>query len=149
MLRSIWRRIRGVLGTALTWAAGWAGVGALFWVIDGGSILAGAVTVGIAGFATGAAFAVVLAIAEGRRTLDELALRRVAIWGGVGGLIVGGLTLAAVFAGGTPLPWSTWMGQLIRVASLGAGSAAGNVALARWAGRAELTDGPDRHLLEG
>lgn len=78
------------------------------------------------GLAGGAAFAGVLGIAEGNRPFPELSLRRFAGWGSLVGLCVS-LPLVASVAG-------TTAGQLLYVSvltSLGAGSAAGALALAR------------------
>src|SRR5213592_2756771 len=95
-------RLRGVLGTAITWALIWLPIGvvtallpqrrveciycapfwewfprfALMW------ILWGAVSGGI--------FAIVLMFAERRRSLLELATARVALWGAVGSLALPG-----------------------------------------------------------
>ena len=57
MLGAIWRRTRGVLGTALTWAVGWTGIGALLSLVVPGWPLLAALTVGFVGLYTGAAFA--------------------------------------------------------------------------------------------
>ena len=130
------KRIRGAVGMGLTWAAAWAAVGGLAVVFglgpEGGATFAFslgyAFGLGVAGFIGGAAFSVVLGIAEGRRRFDEMSLPRFATWGAVGGLLFGVL-------------W--WPGTLVRLGIatlLGAGCAAGSLALAR---RAD-----DRELLE-
>ena len=141
-------RIRGALGTGLTWAAAWGGVGAILGLLGFlgppflgppfmeplGSLLA-AVSFGVAGFIAGASFSTVLGITEGRRRFDEMSLPRFAGWGAVGGLLMSVLFLS----NGSPL---TLVGMLVTgvVTLMGAGSAAGSLALAR---RAD-----DRELLE-
>ena len=139
------KRIRGVLGTALTWAAAWSGLGTILWGVPylvGGSpfgVVAGlftfAVTFGVMGFIGGAAFSTVLGIAEGRRSFDEMSLPRFAAWGAVGG----GLMSVLMFAAGSGVNLGS-AGMIGAIALMGAGSAAGSLALAR---RAE-----DRELLE-
>jgi len=107
------KRIRGVLGTGLTWAAGWSVVGAINGVVTavfsggGPGLLSGLLfTVGWfagVGFVGGAVFSVVLGIAEGRRRFDQMSLPRFAGWGALGGLLLfmllwsgGGSTLGLV-----------------------------------------------------
>ena len=138
------KRIRGALGMGLTWAAGWFGVFVILGLVGGSGTLGLldyvglTVLFGIVGFVGGAAFSVVLGITEGRRRFDELSLRRFAFWGAVGGLLVS-----------MPLSWVSWssafqsaeaLGVGVVLTLLGAGSAAGSLALAR---RAD-----DRELLE-
>ncbi len=93
------KRIRGALGMGLAWAAAWFVVGAIFGLVAGiasvvtgvgaglilGSVLFFSVFFGMCGFVGGAAFAVVLGIAERRRRLDEMSLPRFSAWGGWGG----------------------------------------------------------------
>ena len=64
VLRAIWRRTKGVLGTALTWAVGWAGIGALLSLVVPGWTLWAALPIGFVGLYTGAAFALMLSITE-------------------------------------------------------------------------------------
>ena len=124
------QRIRGALGMGLTWAVGWFGVGAIVGLVGNYGLFGlafSAAIFAVMGFVGGAAFSVVLGIAEGRRRFDQMSLWRFAAWGAVGGLLLyvpmgeGALTVGIVTL-------------------LGAGSAAGSLALAR---RAE-----DRELLE-
>ncbi len=135
------KRIRGALGMGLAWAAVWTGVGAIVgvvaWVLglDPASGIAEGAAVGvIMGFGGGTIFSIVLGIAEGRRRFDEMSLPRFAGWGALGGLLIGVLIVGgAVFAPGP--------GSVVGLLTLlGAGSAAGSLALAR---RAD-----DRELLE-
>jgi hypothetical protein len=124
------RRIRGAVGMGLAWAGVWFGVGAVFALLSGvplnGALLENALQVAVLAFVNGMAFSVVLRVAEGHRRFDELSLWRFAGLGAVGGFVVSLLT------GG----WG-FLGTFI---VLGAGSAAGSLALARRAN--------DRDLLE-
>ena len=104
------RRVRGAIGMGLTWALGWAAFGLLigvtstlfpspiwdrfFEVFD-----APLPAMGVPGFVGGAMFSLVLGVAARRRRFDELSLRRVAIWGGLGGLLVGLVPAAMVAVG--------------------------------------------------
>ncbi|HEX8273322.1 MAG TPA: hypothetical protein VF615_11835 [Longimicrobiaceae bacterium] len=92
------RRIRGILGIALTWAAGWGIMGAVMnglaapmWIEIGGGSLIGHVANGALGnaafgFVTGVVFSLLLLLAERKRTIYQLSLPRVAAWGGLGTL---------------------------------------------------------------
>jgi hypothetical protein len=158
------RRIRGAVLMGLTWAVVWAPVGVLIGMIvdPDGSMDEMWVAVGAyPGFLCGAVFSAVLGIAEARRTFDELSLPRSAVWGAVGGLLVGVLP----FAAGTPntaLPLWQWAAVIIGpMTLLGAVSAAGSLALARRAKKpeslhagadraeAELTEGDEQERLGG
>ena len=135
-------RIRGTLGMGLTWAAAWLGGGTIVGLVlvGGGGVLALAqisVMSTVAGFVGGVIFSAVLGIAEGRRRFDEMSLPRFAAWGAVGGLLISLL----IGGGGLAVIMAAFM-------LLGAGSAAGSLALAR---RADplLGAGRDVDLLEG
>ncbi len=104
------RRVRGAVGVGLTWALGWAAFGLLigvssalfpspiwdrfFEVFD-----APLPAMGVPGFVGGAMFSLVLGVAARRRRFDELSLRRVAMWGALGGLLVGLVPAAMVAVG--------------------------------------------------
>ena len=146
-MKGFLRRLRGVIGTALTWAIGWGAVSAVLLAISGFSLGAiGVLALGgmFTGFIAGSTFAVILSIAERRHTLEDLSLRRVALWGGIGGIALS-LLLAPLFAtSGAPL------GQILLgfvIDSLtGAGFAAGSVALAKRADT-QLIEGDDETVL--
>ncbi len=144
-MRKWLQRIRGAVGMGLTWAAGWFGMGVIFLSallvfgnppvgIGLAGVVANSALLAVSGFIGGVAFSGVLGIAEGRRRFDEMSLPRFAGWGAVGGLLIGVLVVGgAVFAPGP--------GSVVGLLTLlGAGSAAGSLALAR---RAD-----DRELLE-
>ena len=143
------RRLRGVVGTAAVWAAGWFGFSAIVWGISLfgdvpiGLIVNLALGVGVAGALAGAGFAIMLGLAEGSRTLDELSYLRLALWGAVGGVLVGLPFLGSIGSAGL-LPI---FGLL---ASLGATSASGSLALARMADDgAAVREGSRRLTLSG
>ncbi len=134
------KRIRGALGMGLTWAAAWGGVFGIASMIGGAggglaNLGANLVTFGLLGFIGGAAFSVVLGIAEGRRRFDEMSLWRFAFWGALGG----GLLMTPPLLMGWVPTLEGW-GIAGVLALLGAGCSAGSLALAR---RAD-----DRELLE-
>jgi hypothetical protein len=142
------RRIKAAIGMGLTWAAGWMPIGVLFALslsVVGlgppglaGFVGTSAVLFGVLGFCGGSIFSAVLRLAEGRRRFDELSLPRFALWGGVGGLLLGAMAGMVLFTGpGMQLADAVVAGV---TTLLGAGSAAGTLALAR---RAE-----DEGLLE-
>ena len=86
-MKKFLRRLRGTVGTALTWAGTWCGAGIVIGTtgLFGNLALADYALFGgvfaVLGFAYGAVFALVLSLIEGRRSIDELTLPRVAVWG--------------------------------------------------------------------
>ncbi len=145
------KRIRGVVGTALTWAAAWGGVSfilSLAGFFGTGTFpiyLVFATLWGVVGFVGGAIFSVVLGIAERRRTFEEMSLPRFAVWGGVGGFL---LSMLWVYGTGPAPTLGEIVGTGVLMALMGAGSAAGSLALAR---RADplLESGEGVGLLKG
>ncbi len=132
------KRIRGAVGMGLTWAVAWSGVGAIIMLVLGGSGFGLAAEVALfaaTGFVGGAIFSTVLGITEGRHRFDQMSLPRFGAWGAVGGLLLS--VLFFLLGGGVSLDS---LGTYSVVTLLGAGSAAGSLALAR---RAD-----DRELLE-
>ena len=146
------KRIRGALGLGLLWAAAWSGVGAILAVVtivlgSGAAVDIGvfAGLLAVPGFVGGAIFSTVLGIAEGRRRFDEMSLPRFAGWGAVGGLL---LAVLLWFTGGSVGSFPT-LGQVILasvVTLMGAGSAAGSLALARKAEDRELLESGEEAL---
>ena len=140
-MRGFLKRIRGVIGTGLTWALGWAGLWGVFLLVMAGlGRLQGwdlwftvRVELGMAGvgFIAGSAFGVLLSVLERHKKLEDLSFRRIALWGGIGGLL-----LAAGF-GLQHLP------QTIVLTLVGIGSATGSVALAKRASDSKLVEGED------
>lgn len=95
------RRARGVLVTGVLWAIVWAVFGCVLMgvlrVILGlrpvepsfTDLLAGALSFfGVSGAVSGAVFAISLAIAERRRRIEDLSMKRVALWGAIGGVTI-------------------------------------------------------------
>lgn len=156
------RRIRGIVGTALTWATAWGVVGAVwmgivFLVGDfppeasaAGMILVGFILLGVYGFLAGIAFSLVVLAAERKRTIHQLTLRRVAAWGGLGATLM----FAVPVALSTPSMLVKGITLLVTTL-LGAGSAAATLSVAR-RGRVggpldmrRIGDGPGTGALEG
>jgi hypothetical protein len=167
-MRGWLRRLRGAIGIGLTWAAGWAPIGAvlgavLHFLLPGaplglGSVMAlNATTFAVLGFAGGATFATLLRFTEGQRRFHELSLTRFTIWGALGGGLLGGLAVAAGLWGAGFGPIGVAM--MGAATLLGAGSAAGTLAVARAAdegprledgeavAEAGLSERERRHLL--
>lgn len=150
------RRVRGAIGMGLAWGAGWFGAGILLARVPGlDSDLPLALLFAPLGFVTGIIFSGIIAMIEGGRRNDRMTLPRFAAWGAVGGLLLSGIFAVAAGIGGR----SVW-GELLvfgpALATAGAVSAAGSLALARRAGTrglpsprrdaAELTEDERREL---
>ncbi|MFZ9690136.1 MAG: hypothetical protein ACO3DS_09910 [Phycisphaerales bacterium] len=119
-------RLRGIIMLGVMWAIGGAVIGGLIELIlnllPGSDLFLGVdmwpAALAIPGFLAGVTFAGVLALAEGRRSFEQLTLPRSAVWGALGGLALGvivGLPLTACLALGLT----------------SSGSAVGTIALAR------------------
>jgi hypothetical protein len=149
-MKGFLRRLRGVIGTAITWALGWGGVYAVIQVglklIFGHpmSVLLLAFMGSILGLIAGGSFAIILSIAERHRTLDQLSLKRVALWGGIGGAALVLVAVPQLLGGGIPLDQvvRSYLLPLSVTTLLGAGSAPATVAIARRGG-ITLIDGED------
>lgn len=153
-MRKWLRRIRAAVTMGLLWAVPWAIVAVLiglvvdpdesmdemWWVIGA-----------YPGFLGGVLFSIVLAIAERRRNLSELSIRRFGAWGAAAGLVIGVLP----FLLGTPSAHI----DVARLATvvigsftlMSAASAAGSLALARRGEARELLDAgaSDARLRDG
>jgi hypothetical protein len=144
-MKKLLRRIRGAIGMGLTWAFGWTLVGMLGVVVFY-TLFPSAPDVfdiwipvfAYPGFLAGVGFSVVLGVAEGRRSFDELSLPRFAAWGAVGGLLVGAFVVA-VFFGKAPIVALAAISGTTTL--LGAASASGMLALARRGGDRALPAG--------
>ena len=130
----------------ITWGALWgvigAGVGLVIGVISPGvwtyanPILEWAVGMGLYGLVSGMGFGGLLSLGEGRKTILDLSLPRVAFWGVLGSAVVP-LFFGAI---GAFAPGTTWVdiAQAIGLTGiLGGTFAPGSVALARRAALAE------------
>jgi len=143
-MRQLLKRLRGIVGTGLTWAVGcvalMAGITAFggWWDEFFNEIPIYATF----GFIMGSAFAGILSLTERHRRLGDLSLRRVALWGALGGLVfLGGFSL--LYGPPNLVSW-------LVMTSLSAGLASGSVALAKRAD-SKLIEGDDVQLpaLEG
>ncbi len=136
------RKCRGALGVAATWGAVWAAIfaalGLTIGLLDPDSIDPGEGPVRVAwigaiyGVVSGATFAVLLSLAEGRKAIRDLSLSRAALWGILG---------TAAFPLFTPVDNS----MLIILCPVGAALAAASVAVAK---RAELNASPEQPKLQ-
>jgi hypothetical protein len=137
------RRLRGALGTALTWSVAAAalhlvvGLFALAFTTGGSPAVVVRGTAGWAGlgFVAGLAFAgAVLALAR-HRTLDRLSTRRVALWGFAAGALLPAVSAAVLAtAGGLAGRAGGPVAACLLVAAtglLGAGMAAASLRAAR------------------
>jgi len=149
----MFRRIRGLLGTGVTWGTLWAGIGAAvgavigfispeLWAV-GNPVLDWAVGMGLYGLVSGIGFGTVLTLTEGRHTLRDLSLPRVAVWG-----VLGSAAVPVLFGALGMFPMSTTAWDVIQAmlltSVLGGTFAPGAVAIAR---RAELSAGEEPELL--
>ena len=143
-MERLFRRVRGIIGTGLTWAGAWIGLGAGIGLLAGfpfPQIVQIALTNSIGGFLAGATFATILSVAERKQSLANLSLRRVALWGAAGG---GFLSLIPMAFG---MPLAYLLGPLVINGGIGAGLATGSVILARRAEARELMPGDEDTLL--
>lgn len=104
------RRLRGAIGMGITWAAGWASLGLLIGIAS--KLFPGALwerffevfdaplpAMAVPGFIGGMMFSLVLGTVARRQRFEDLSVRRVAIWGALGGVLVGLLPAAMVTVG--------------------------------------------------
>ncbi len=127
-MNKILRNLRGLLGIGLTWGILWAAVtisvGMIIGVVDPDSIDPGeepivlGAMVGLVGFISGLVFSGLLSIAERRKTILDLSLSRVAMWG---------ILVSAAF----PLLAGKDIRMMLFLGPLGAVSALASVAIAR------------------
>ena len=148
------RRLRGAVGMGLTWAVGWTVVGMTLMILadrlvpgfDADVVDLWIPVFAYPGFLTGVTFSTVLGIAERRRKLHELSIRRCGLWGAIGGALVALLPAVPLGIGlattGAPPRLVVMVVSWIvgPIALLGAGSAAGSLALARRADKRELLE---------
>jgi hypothetical protein len=119
-----------------TWGAAWSAAGFVpRWLFGINSDLPFPLLFGGLGFIAGVSFSGLLVLTEGRRTLDQMSLRRLAGWGAMGGLL-----FSALFVRGASLGWGEVLAITTTFALACAVSASGSLALARRAVRRELPD---------
>ena len=130
------RRIRGVIGIGVTWAAAWALVGAVpRWLFGFNTDAPFPIIFGVLGFIAGVIFSGLLMLTEGRRGFDEMKISRFAAWGAVGGVL-----LSAIFTRIASLGFGDVLAIVPTFAVACAISASGSLALARRARMGELPD---------
>lgn len=141
-MNSWWRRVRGAVGTGLTWAVVWAPVAVVVGtqVIDPTDkmdemwFMVGA----LPGFISGVLFSMVLTTVARRRHLNELSIARTAGWGALAGLMTGVLPFLLGDRGGAPvLPLA--MVVVPTLTLLSALSAAGSLTMAQRAQKSDST----------
>ncbi len=141
-MKNLLRRVRGFIGMGLTWSAGFIAFMTGYALILGQ--FAGFVSMlplfGSIGFLMGGTFGGFLALTERSKRLEDLSLRRVALWGGLGGAIA--ITAASLMLGAFP-PW----GFFTVLTGVSAAFAAGQVAIARTGGESLIEGGGDADLL--
>lgn len=92
-MKGLSRRLRGILGTGLSWALGFGGLYGGIHLLLGrglGWVLEAAFEFAIPGFALGVVFEVILGLAERHPKLQEPSWRKLALGAGLGGLLVAG-----------------------------------------------------------
>jgi hypothetical protein len=118
----------------LTWAVAWSVVGLVpRWVLGFNPDAPFPIIFGVFGFVAGVTFSALVVLAEGRHRFDQISLKRFALWGAAGGVL-----LAAGFAGLVSLSWGDLLALAPTLALASAGCAAGTLAVARGAQRREL-----------
>ncbi len=129
------RRIRGAIGMGFTWGAAWAVPGIVLALVYPRADAPFPLIFGVLGFIAGVAFSAVLALTEGRRSLDQMSLSRFAAWG-----VTGGLLLSAFWIRAASLGLGDALALAPTFALASAVCASGSLALARRAARRELPD---------
>jgi hypothetical protein len=129
-------RIRGAIGMGFTWGAACFAVGTVpRWVFGVNTDVPIPLVFGVFGFIAGVTFCGLLVLTEGRRGFDQMSLRRFAVWGAMGGLL-----LSALWAKAASLGWGDALAVAPTFALASAICASGSLALARRAARRELPD---------
>lgn len=140
------QRMRGAVGIGVTWAVGWAPIGAITgWIaaavfgFPAGAVVTNyALLFGALGLLGGALFSSLLSLTERHRGFHELSMPRFVAWGALGGLALGGLSVAAGLLGAGITALGAVMAGTATL--LGAGSAAATLAIARSADTGGLLD---------
>lgn len=131
------RRIRGAIGTGLTWAVVWGAAGGIpRWILGMYSDLPFPILFAGLGLIAGVTFSGIMLLTLRRRRLDQLSIPLLATAGAVGGL---GIGIMFVVTGSSALTTMLVIPATFALAS--AASAAGTLALARRATQNELSSG--------
>jgi hypothetical protein len=139
-MKGFLRRIRGILGMAATWGAGLGVVGSavasLGFFTGHGFVTGIALTGAFMGFVVGGASGIIISLSERHKGLEDLSLKRVALWGGLAGALA---ACATNLLGGGGIIW----GFVVTLTLLGSGLSSGSVAIAKRAHRKELAEGDE------
>ena len=162
-MRNLFRKIRGAIGNAVTWAVAWfagsfVAFGALGLLgvvppIGLGVLVRLAVSVGLTGFLAGAGFSLLLGTTYRNHRLDDLRAGSIALRGAaVAGLLAPALGTVAVGLGASGLGIGFLVANALGAALFGGLSAGGTVVLAQRSSRllassasadeSRLRDGP-------
>ena len=110
MTMAIFKKLRGVVGTGITWALAWTAIGTVLhfifkavglWGFLGLTLVEDLVITSAMGFISGATFAGGLLLTERRQGLDGIRVSRGALWGMFAGIVGPLLWLSA----GVGIPW--------------------------------------------
>ena len=139
-MRSLLRKLRGLLGMGVTWAVAWVpltvGIGVIERLVAGSTLptvaelLAAAVTGLQSGFIAGVLFGAGLGLVYGNRVLGKLRPGSMGVLGGVGGILLAAVTLGPAAVAGA-LPATAVILVTTYCGIFGAASAVGSVKLAQ------------------
>jgi len=130
-MKDLLRRVRGVVGIGAAWGVFWGALNAAPLLFgDPVTALTHFLLNGAVGAIAGGTFASILSFAERGRSLEELSLKRVALWGAIGGALLAPLQLLLA-----PTLGAGWPGVI------GSLMAIGTVAVARYTSSAALSGG--------
>jgi hypothetical protein len=139
-MRNLIPRLRGAIGIGLAWGLVWLVAGLVLLVIVGpdAADVPFPLFFGFLGFIAGVIFSGILGMTEGRRSFDQMSIKRFAGWGAVGGLLLSGIMALVVGVESLPV-----LGPIFAIA--GATCASGSLALAR---KAIAPAGPPHELAD-
>ena len=137
-MKGFLRRLRGVIKTGLIGAAGFGAALSGFFALTGhvDATLFALPYTAFAGFLVGGVSAGIFSLTERHRRLEDLSLRRVALWGAMGGSLV---TVAFNLVTVGFVDWPA----VLTITLLSAGVSSGSVALAKRADKKLIEDGDD------
>jgi hypothetical protein len=125
------------MGMGITWGFAWSLVGMLpRWILGYKPDAPFPIIFGVIGFTAGIIFSTIIAIAERRRTFEQISIPRFAAWGAAGGLL-----LSAIFSKAASLGAADILAIVPTFAIACAACASGSLALARRGAPRELHGG--------